>query len=98
MSLKPTEVTLDREWHGSKQLAFDYLVAATGTRLAAPGTMPSDEKVHSVDYLKKYNQAIKRSNSVILIGGGAVGTNYICGCPFLLSDSNKKQASRWRVI
>lgn len=73
LSLKPKEVTLDREWQGSKQVPFDYLVAATGTRLAAPGTMPSDEKAHSVDYLKKYNQAIKRANRIVIIGGGAVG-------------------------
>lgn len=74
---------MDREWQGSKQLAFDYLVAATGTRLAAPGTMPSNEKMHSVDYLKDYNQAIKRSKSVILIGGGAVGTKSLAMTDFL---------------
>lgn len=73
ISLKPKELTLDREWQGSKQLPFEYLVAATGTRLASPGTMPSDEKRHSVDYLKQYNQGIKNSKSVLIIGGGAVG-------------------------
>lgn len=34
-SMKEKEITLDREWQGSKQIPFDYLVAATGTRLAA---------------------------------------------------------------
>lgn len=77
-SLKPHEVVLDREWKGSKQIPFDYLVAATGTRLAAPGTMPSDEKPNAVDYLKQYNQGIKKSKSVILIGGGAVGVQMAC--------------------
>lgn len=73
VSLQPKELTLDREWQGSKQVPFEYLVAATGTRLASPGTMPSDEKVHAVDYLKQYNQGIKNSKSVLIIGGGAVG-------------------------
>lgn len=73
VSLKPKELTLDREWQGSKQLSFEYLVAATGTRLASPGTMPSDEKTHAVDYLRQYNQGIKNSKSVLIIGGGAVG-------------------------
>lgn len=78
VSLKPKEVILDREWQGSKQLPFDYLVAATGTRLAAPGSMPSDEKLHAVEYLKQYNQGIKKAKSVILIGGGAVGVQMAC--------------------
>lgn len=73
VSLTPKEAILDREWQGSKRIPFDYFVAASGTRLAAPGTMPSDEKGDSADYLKRYNQAIKDSKSVILIGGGAVG-------------------------
>lgn len=73
VSLKPHELTLDREWQGSRQLTFDYLVAATGTRLVSPSNMPSDEKAPSVEYLRQYNQAIEKSKSVILIGGGAVG-------------------------
>ncbi|CAN8101561.1 unnamed protein product [Discula destructiva] len=77
-SLKAKEVILDREWQGSKQIPFEYLVAATGTRLAAPGTMPSDEKPNAVEYLRKHNQGIKNSQSVILIGGGAVGVQMAC--------------------
>ncbi|KAL1864578.1 hypothetical protein Daus18300_007594 [Diaporthe australafricana] len=78
VSLKSKELTLDREWQGSKQLPFEYLVAATGTRLASPGSMPSDDKAPAVEYLKKYNQGIKNSKSVILIGGGAVGVQMAC--------------------
>lgn len=73
VSLQPKTLELDREWQGSRQLGFDYLVAATGTRLASPGTMPSDEKTDAVGYLKRYNQGIKNAKSVIIIGGGAVG-------------------------
>lgn len=40
--------------------------------------MPSDEKSDAVEYLKKYNQGIKNSKSVILIGGGAVGVQMAC--------------------
>ncbi|KAG8159998.1 hypothetical protein KVR01_010635 [Diaporthe batatas] len=78
VSLKSKELTLDREWQGSRQLSFEYLVAATGTRLASPGSMPSDEKGPAVEYLRKYNQGIKNSKSVILIGGGAVGVQMAC--------------------
>lgn len=77
VSLTPREAILDREWQGSTRVPFDYFVAATGTRLAAPGTMPYDDKAASVEYLKTYNQAIKQSKSVILIGGGAVGKSLL---------------------
>lgn len=40
--------------------------------------MPSDEKFDAVEYLKKYNQGIKNSKSIILIGGGAVGVQMAC--------------------
>lgn len=86
VSLKAKEITLDREWQGSRQLSFEYLVAATGTRLASPGSMPSDEKGPAVEYLKKYNQGIKNSKSVILIGGGAVGVQMACDLKEIYPD------------
>ncbi|KAF3764201.1 hypothetical protein M406DRAFT_98575 [Cryphonectria parasitica EP155] len=86
VSLKPKELTLDREWQGSKQLPFDYLVAATGTRLVSPSNMPSDEKNPSVEYLKQFNQSIKKSKSVILIGGGAVGVQMACDLKEIYPD------------
>ncbi|KAK3320153.1 hypothetical protein B0T19DRAFT_362512 [Cercophora scortea] len=78
VSLQPQQLTLDREWHGSKQLSFDYLVAATGSRLSPPGAMEDDDKAPSVAYLQAYQQGIKRSNSVTVIGGGAVGVQMAC--------------------
>ncbi|ROV93673.1 hypothetical protein VPNG_08846 [Cytospora leucostoma] len=86
VSLKAKQLTLDREWQGSKLLNFDFLVAATGTRLASPGSMPSYEKASSVEYLKKYNQGIKQSKSVILIGGGAVGVQMACDLKEIYPD------------
>lgn len=86
VSLKAKALTLDREWQGSNQLTFDYLVAATGTRLATPGSMPSDEKAPSVEYLKKYNQGIANSKSVILVGGGAVGVQMACDLKEIYPD------------
>ncbi|POS81009.1 oxidoreductase [Diaporthe helianthi] len=88
ISLKSKELTLDREWQGSRQLSFDYLVAATGTRLASPGSMPSDDKASAVEYLKRYNQGIKNSKSVILIGGGAVGVQMACDLKEIYPDKD----------
>ncbi|KAK2067303.1 hypothetical protein P8C59_001056 [Phyllachora maydis] len=78
VSLYPQKLVLDGAWQGSKEVRFEYLVAATGTRLAPPGTMDSDEKVPSVAYLQQYQQGIKQANSVTIIGGGAVGVQMAC--------------------
>lgn len=86
VSLRPKELTLDREWRGSRQLPFEYLVAATGTRLAPPGSMPEDDKATGVEYLKRYNRAIKDSGSVILVGGGAVGVQMACDLKEIYPD------------
>lgn len=73
VALRPRELTLDREWQGSRRVPFDYLVVATGTRLAPPGTVPADDKAPAVDYLKQYNRGIEEARSVLVVGGGAVG-------------------------
>ena len=57
----------------SKEIPFEHLVVATGTKLPAPGSMQSDEKNESVDYFKVYQRGVSRANKIVIIGGGAVG-------------------------
>ncbi|KAI0203277.1 hypothetical protein F4808DRAFT_418000 [Astrocystis sublimbata] len=66
-------VVLDRDWQGLKEIPFDYLVVATGTKLRAPGSMQDDEKPLSVKYLQGYQRRLKSAQSIAIIGGGAVG-------------------------
>ena len=73
LSVQPQHVELDREWNGSKQIPFDYVVLATGTRLAKPAAMESDEKLPAVEYLQKHQADVKRAQSILIVGGGAVG-------------------------
>ncbi|KAK0625526.1 hypothetical protein B0T17DRAFT_533012 [Bombardia bombarda] len=77
VSLQPKQLTLDREWQGSRDLAFDYLVAATGTRLAPPGSMEQDDKATSVAYLKNHQRDVQKAKSIVVIGGGAVGCQLV---------------------
>ncbi|KAH6847104.1 hypothetical protein B0I37DRAFT_374300 [Chaetomium sp. MPI-CAGE-AT-0009] len=63
---------------GSHTLPFDYLVVATGTRLAAPGTMPHDDKPESVRFLREYQAGIAAAQEVVVVGGGAVGVQMAC--------------------
>lgn len=73
MSVQPTHVELDHEWQGSKQVPFDYIVIATGTRLSKPAAMDDDDKASSVEYLQKHQGGVNRAQSILIVGGGAVG-------------------------
>ncbi|KAI0877993.1 FAD/NAD(P)-binding domain-containing protein [Hypoxylon argillaceum] len=72
-ALQQDRVVLDRDWHGVREIPYDYLVVATGTKLRAPGTMQDDEKPLSVKYLQGYQQRLKEAKSIAIVGGGAVG-------------------------
>ena len=72
-SVQPQHVELDREWQGSNQIPFDFVVIATGTRLSKPAAMEHDDKAPSVEYLQKHQEGVKRSQSILIVGGGAVG-------------------------
>ncbi|KAL4763449.1 uncharacterized protein BDW70DRAFT_131758 [Aspergillus foveolatus] len=73
LSVQPHHVNLDREWYGSGKIPFEYLVVATGTRLSEPAGMRDNDKASSVAYLQKHQEDIKKSNSILIAGGGAVG-------------------------
>lgn len=72
-SLRPNHVTLDRDWAGTNRLMFDYAVVATGTRLPAPGTIPSDDKAEGVKYLQNHQDRVKKARKIVIVGGGAIG-------------------------
>ncbi|EED17576.1 Amid-like NADH oxidoreductase, putative [Talaromyces stipitatus ATCC 10500] len=73
LSVQPQYVKLDREWQGSNQIPFEYLTIATGTTLAEPGTIKHDDKVSSVQYLQRHQEQVKKANSILIVGGGALG-------------------------
>ncbi|KAE8327295.1 hypothetical protein BDV39DRAFT_175743 [Aspergillus sergii] len=73
LSVQPQHVKLDREWQGSRQIPFDYLVVATGTRLVQPAGMRHDDKLSSVAYLQSHQNDVKKAKSILIAGGGAVG-------------------------
>jgi apoptosis-inducing factor 2 len=72
LSVQARYVKVDREWQGSSQILFDYLVVATGMLLTQPVAMEYD-KLSSVENLKKHQSDVKRSKSILIVGGGAVG-------------------------
>ncbi|KAI1171278.1 FAD/NAD(P)-binding domain-containing protein [Nemania sp. FL0916] len=72
-ALHQDRVVLDRDWQGVREIPYDYLVVATGTKLRAPGTMQDDDKPLSVKYLQVYQERLKKAKSIAIIGGGAVG-------------------------
>ncbi|KAL2802572.1 hypothetical protein BJX63DRAFT_425977 [Aspergillus granulosus] len=73
LSVHPHHILLDREWHNSTQIPFEYLVVATGTRLSEPAGMRDNEKASSVAYLREHQNDVKKAKSILIAGGGAVG-------------------------
>jgi len=73
LTVQPQHLELDREWQGSSQISFEYLVIATGMLLAQPAAMRYDDKISSIQYLKKHQNSVRQSKSIVIIGGGAVG-------------------------
>lgn len=73
VSLEPHSLKLDRQWQGSDRIEFDYLVVATGSTLTQPSGLPFDQKLPSVEYLRKHQQQVKLAKSILIVGGGAAG-------------------------
>lgn len=69
MQIHSNRVVLDR----GDPIPYDFLVLATGTSLASPGSLPSRTKAGGVTHLQKYQENVARSQKIVVIGGGAVG-------------------------
>ncbi|KAI8680526.1 Oxidoreductase [Fusarium keratoplasticum] len=67
------QLFLDREWQNSREIPFDYLVIATGTKRPAPFDMPSDDKPNAINYLQAYQKRVAEAQSILIVGGGANG-------------------------
>ena len=76
-SLTKSTIRLDRKvlLDGQKvdSIPYSYLVLATGTKLAAPSTLPGSEKLEGTAYLRKHAEKVMDSKQIVIIGGGAVG-------------------------
>ncbi|MEO0561317.1 MAG: FAD-dependent oxidoreductase [Chloroflexota bacterium] len=55
-------------------IAFDYLVLATGSQHRAPGRPPHDSTDENLDFYRTTADKIASAQSVLIVGGGAVGT------------------------
>lgn len=66
-------IQLSKSFENSINVSYDYLILATGTRLAAPSMMPYDDAASSIPYLQRYQDQLRRSEKIVIVGGGAVG-------------------------
>lgn len=73
LSVKPRSLTLDREWLGTTEIPFAYLVVATGTTLSQPSAVKEDEKEPAIRYLRRHQDQVKQSKRILIVGGGAAG-------------------------
>ena len=71
----PKVVIVDRP-DDSEQIEADYFVIASGSRPAKPATVPFDDtSVFTSDELLRLRDLPK---SIIVVGGGVIGTEYAC--------------------
>ena len=71
----PEQVTVDTE-DGTEQIKADYFFLAVGTRPAMPANVPFDDAhVFTSDGLLKIGVLPR---SLIVVGGGVIGTEYAC--------------------
>jgi NADH dehydrogenase FAD-containing subunit len=67
--VRPDSVVLD---HG-EPIPYDFLMLATGTKLAPPGTLHTADKASGMAYFQEHQQHVQRAQNIVVIGGGAVG-------------------------
>ncbi|CCC05340.1 putative Aif-homolog protein [Sordaria macrospora k-hell] len=88
----PISSSLNNAIGTTKQIPFDYLITATGTRLSPPGSSPHDTKPLSISFLQSFQSAITSPSTshVIIVGGGAVGIQMACDLKELHPGPTKK--------
>lgn len=68
-----------------ESLKYDYLVLATGSKWTGPSAFDkytSDREVH--DHVKQWRSKVEKSNSIVIVGGGAVGIGTYLFLPDLI--------------
>ncbi|KAI0264925.1 FAD/NAD-P-binding domain-containing protein [Gloeopeniophorella convolvens] len=71
---RATAVYADRvELDRGDPISYEYLVFATGTRLASPGTLNVKGKADGIAFLQRHQQRVEHAEKIVVVGGGAVG-------------------------
>ncbi|KAJ1895020.1 hypothetical protein LPJ66_004843 [Kickxella alabastrina] len=72
--ITPTHVELADD---DEHVAFDYLVIALGQSRNAPIGVASSTKAEYLEAMSKYQTSVKNAQSIVVVGGGAVGTELV---------------------
>ncbi|GAA6039527.1 hypothetical protein JCM8097_008368 [Rhodosporidiobolus ruineniae] len=82
------EVQLPGEEGRTREIEYEELILATGTKLSKPGTLEL-EKADSVKYLQSIQSKLKDAKDIVVIGGGAVGVQMATDLAVLYADQQK---------
>ncbi|ORY90497.1 hypothetical protein BCR43DRAFT_447193 [Syncephalastrum racemosum] len=75
--LEPHTLHLSSPFEGSTELAFEYLVLATGTRYPAPSRVQSLDLAGGQAELAKLRQNIREAKRIVVVGAGPVGIELV---------------------
>ena len=87
--VQPEKVVLVR----GEPIPYEFLVMATGTKLAPPGTLHTEGKVDGIAYFQEHQRQIKRAKNIVVVGGGAVGVREWTGSCAVAVDADYWQSS-----
>ncbi|VDB91946.1 unnamed protein product [Peniophora sp. CBMAI 1063] len=82
--VQPDKVVLDR----GGPIPYEFLVMATGTKLAPPGTLHTEGKVDGIAYFQEHQRQVQRAKNIVVVGGGAVGVQLTTDIKDYYKDKN----------
>lgn len=75
--LHERSVAIDRDFEGSSTVPFEYALLATGATYAHPSRPTSAHKQDVLRGLRDVQADVKRAQSILVVGGGPVGVEFI---------------------
>ncbi|CDS10297.1 hypothetical protein LRAMOSA02973 [Lichtheimia ramosa] len=73
VKLEPNQILLDREFEGSYQVPFAFLIIATGTSHPDPFKLSTTTLEESTKRLAQIRHQVKEAQSIVIVGGGPTG-------------------------
>ncbi|CAO1618176.1 unnamed protein product [Parajaminaea phylloscopi] len=75
-ALQEKSVTIDGQFEGSSEVQFEYALLATGSTYQQPSRPTSTKKEEVLEKFRTMQADVKRAKSILIIGGGPVGTEF----------------------
>lgn len=76
-ALHEKSVTINKDFEGSNEIPFEYAILATGATYAKPSRPAGSSKDEVRAGFKKQQEEVKKAQSILVVGGGPVGVEFV---------------------